>query len=67
MIRAWLLARSKWARYWYLLGTYDRQVPNAHGAGAARMRAAGLLDQPRHRAGDKPTTPGGGAWEVGVG
>jgi hypothetical protein len=64
----WLLRRSRWARYLYCLGVYDGQVPNAFGETADRLRASGLLlDQPRHRAGDKPTTPGGAAWEVGVG
>jgi hypothetical protein len=68
MLAAWLLARSRWARYFYRLGAYDQQVPSAYGVYAARRRASGLLDRPRHRAEDRePNLPGSGAWEVGVG
>jgi hypothetical protein len=56
VIRAWLLARWACARYWYRVGAYDEQVPSAFGAGAARRRAAGLLDRPRHRAEDHEPT-----------
>jgi hypothetical protein len=69
MIRAWLLPFTRWARYWYQLGALDAAgVPNPYGQAAARRRAAGLLDRPRHRAEDRePTSLAGGAGAVRVG
>jgi hypothetical protein len=72
MLRAWLLERRarRWRRAWawYRLGVEDARLArayNPYGAPAARLRAAGVLDGPRHRAGDRePTSP---AWEVRVG